>query len=1001
MKKHFLLLLMAFFSLTGWAQTVTEVSVNFSKIKYGGGAPVMEVTYNGIKRVITKDATATYASKGNPEFYWDGKYYTDKNCATVATTPLVVLAEDKHYYVKLKGTEGSIFQDLEPTGWFDVEPVELTVTNIDKFGKKFGEADPKITLDDITFTGFVLSENKDVLKEATGGITYKYELKGEKYLLKTIEGIEGKDAPNYTIKPGEGVEFTIEPADLPAKTTGKYTFTAKEGTYKAAKFTGDELPTIAIEGLTAGTDYEIKWYEAPAGEATIDNICTGDPVEPTNAGTYYGLVKGKVNYTGTQKDLTWKFTIAKKDLVIYVKNAEKTYDGKAATIAADAVVLSGLISTDEKAEEITGAISAAFKDAGDKKNADEYVMIPVIKTSGAAITADNWTYNNYNPKPLETGIFTIKKATLTVTAIPQTFEYDGKDWSTRIDTKISDKTVAIAGTVTGEEETVAKLFTIEAAKTEMKEIDTYEDAILIVATEDAANSNYELDPKNGKVIVGNKNLVILAPTFSQQYGYKVKKSELSVVNNAGIKDASGWKTAPVFTITKGDKTYEDGALLDEIGEYTVKISNWDALAPDGFTLVESNVYDGVLTITPKEITPTIVTQVVAKGSGLKQQKDDETLVSFGKDLVQEGEKIKWTLKFNTYTGDEVDGLINSTQINDGKIKDDALDKTYTKGITFDVIDPATVDAEKYANAKYEIVWTATGKLIVGEGSAAALKLDRAAEEATKLPAAVIEDHAGETQDVTFGELKMKEQEWYAMVLPFATSAKELVNELNTYVVVNTLSEKSTDQSFKFTLEMGDIPAGKPFIIKPAEAIDWSKANLVLYEDGDLIPEGKKIGDVKEYKSAKFEGKTIVSEITPYGADGIIMIYGTYESQILGVDGKPAGEGADITDRSWWLSDTGYEATVVANDWRKPKNKPHTLAPMEAYLVAAEGWTTYSPVITVEDFDGQTTAIKTLNADKINGLNVSEGWYNLNGVKLQGAPTKKGVYINNGQKVIIK
>ena len=75
--------------------------------------------------------------------------------------------------------------------------------------------------------------------------------------------------------------------------------------------------------------------------------------------------------------------------------------------------------------------------------------------------------------------------------------------------------------------------------------------------------------------------------------------------------------------------------------------------------------------------------------------------------------------------------------------------------------------------------------------------------------------------------------------------------------------------------------------------------------------------------------------------------------------------------------------------------------MEAYLVAAEGWTTYSPVITVEDFDGQTTAIKTLNADKINGLNVSEGWYNLNGVKLQGAPTKKGVYINNGKKVIIK
>jgi hypothetical protein len=29
------------------------------------------------------------------------------------------------------------------------------------------------------------------------------------------------------------------------------------------------------------------------------------------------------------------------------------------------------------------------------------------------------------------------------------------------------------------------------------------------------------------------------------------------------------------------------------------------------------------------------------------------------------------------------------------------------------------------------------------------------------------------------------------------------------------------------------------------------------------------------------------------------------------------------------------------------------------------------------------------------------WYDLNGRKLQGRPTKKGVYINNGRKVVIK
>jgi hypothetical protein len=32
---------------------------------------------------------------------------------------------------------------------------------------------------------------------------------------------------------------------------------------------------------------------------------------------------------------------------------------------------------------------------------------------------------------------------------------------------------------------------------------------------------------------------------------------------------------------------------------------------------------------------------------------------------------------------------------------------------------------------------------------------------------------------------------------------------------------------------------------------------------------------------------------------------------------------------------------------------------------------------------------------------AEGWYTVNGIKLQSAPTEKGVYINNGKKVVVK
>ena len=58
------------------------------------------------------------------------------------------------------------------------------------------------------------------------------------------------------------------------------------------------------------------------------------------------------------------------------------------------------------------------------------------------------------------------------------------------------------------------------------------------------------------------------------------------------------------------------------------------------------------------------------------------------------------------------------------------------------------------------------------------------------------------------------------------------------------------------------------------------------------------------------------------------------------------------------------------------------------------------MILIEEPDGNTTAIKALNVDTMTSYSV-DGWYTLNGVKLQGMPTEKGIYINNGKKVVIK
>ena len=50
-------------------------------------------------------------------------------------------------------------------------------------------------------------------------------------------------------------------------------------------------------------------------------------------------------------------------------------------------------------------------------------------------------------------------------------------------------------------------------------------------------------------------------------------------------------------------------------------------------------------------------------------------------------------------------------------------------------------------------------------------------------------------------------------------------------------------------------------------------------------------------------------------------------------------------------------------------------------------------------NGEITAIGTLNTTT--GEISFDGWYDMNGLKLDSKPTKKGLYINNGKKIVIK
>ena len=72
-----------------------------------------------------------------------------------------------------------------------------------------------------------------------------------------------------------------------------------------------------------------------------------------------------------------------------------------------------------------------------------------------------------------------------------------------------------------------------------------------------------------------------------------------------------------------------------------------------------------------------------------------------------------------------------------------------------------------------------------------------------------------------------------------------------------------------------------------------------------------------------------------------------------------------------------------------------IQPLGAYIAAS----TTAARILIEEPDGSTTVINNVTGDQQNFT--KDGWYTINGVKLNGIPTEKGIYINNGKKVVLK
>lgn len=493
------------------------------------------------------------------------------------------------------------------------------------------------------------------------------------------------------------------------------------------------------------------------------------------------------------------------------------------------------------------------------------------------------------------------------------------------------------------------------------------------ADQKAARANYDL----GTILKDSADFVINAAKWfivpdSLSKKYMVTDDAIEIGNKYKVYAGSTLETAelvaspsfdgghyPVIGRKEADKgenvivTAEPGVY----GSYTVSVLN-DSVNGVKKTGYEIECLTGKLTITPFPITITANDQTVLYGGA----PNTETKAN------------SWIRTVNA-DGEEVAGNLLTVTYSPVMFGNQSLINRDSLGLTLEWDSVATVSATPHADALIPHITNTNfaptyvnGSLTVIAGNIMVLgRTDATCKD-------VIIAHDGvDSVTVKFEDRELSAETWQAMAFPFPVSVAEFSNAIYKatngvgYAVVNILDEDNNGEKPAFKLWMREIKANQPFLFK--------------------VYTGKTGNDLNKFdmKDLEFKGKTITYAEQAESEDAYgNKFFGIYETTTL-VNQAPN------TNLYWLFSHkSGKFSKYVGNS--------RTIDPMTGYLKTATEIDAFARITVVEE-DGTVTAISTINAD---GEAVkADGWYTINGVKLQGMPTEKGVYIQNGKKVVLK
>ena len=487
--------------------------------------------------------------------------------------------------------------------------------------------------------------------------------------------------------------------------------------------------------------------------------------------------------------------------------------------------------------------------------------------------------------------------------------------------------------------------------------------------------NYAITYTPGTFIIAKGGFTIWADDKSSVFGSEKLDSLTATVDGIPADDAKKIVFNEGAITTNATAASNRGVYTITIDKSKINFSAIEAL----YDITKVVVVPGNYTITPKPLQIKAKDQAHLVGQPVTAASLDNIEFPEGVSTADKAAVIDGIeLAFSTATPE--------VPLGGGSV---LADGAATSGYSGSTADPATagvwvngivIKDHGYAastTANY-VLFTAANNTILAEGAkadagtlyvtfdATPLALNRNTAAATAdLQLAAINSKAGKIVTVTFTDdatkHEFKAQKWNTMVLPFDITVADFSAKFG-YAIVNTLNTTTTKYNeVHFTLNMGNIPANTPFIFKTAgnTTINTKQFANVLIVKPEVATDDNKVG---------------------VQADGCTF-YGTYGRAFLRPD----------NDKTW-INDV---LATGANADKTAANATY-LYPYAAFLSLDDP----KARIFVEDFENGVTAIKELNVETMKAYAV-DGWYTLNGVKLQSVPTEKGVYINNGKKVVIK